>query len=180
MTMISNRMKSMALPLAIGLIVALAGPVSPAVAARGSTAVFKAHEPASQVTAPPQHEFDTKTHKVRGTFTCGELTLEIFQGTETETTDGDLRDGIARISISRTWRNVKLHGSDGRIYRAMGVTVAWFVFHAPDLEHPVTGLEVVQVVFRGGPDKSPGWLREKINIRNGHETDIVDGPCDFA
>ena len=39
---------------------------------------------------------------------------------------------------------------------------------------------MIQVVFRGGPDKSPGYLRENIRIIDGNETDVVSGPCDFA
>ena len=47
-----------------------------------------------------------------------------------------------------------------RTYRACHVAVAWFVLIAPDLEDPVSGLEVVQVMFRGGPRASPGYIRE--------------------
>jgi hypothetical protein len=138
----------------------------------------------SAVTAredPPQHEYSVHTHRLRGTtFTCGDLALKVTRGTETETTDGDLRHGIGRVSVSRIWRHVRLHGSDGRTYRASGVTAAWFVLLAPDFERPVHGLEVVQVMFRGGPEKSPGWLRERIRWVDKKPTDVVNGPCDFA
>ena len=98
----------------------------------------------------------------------------------TETNDGDLRAGVARVFISRTYRGVRLRGTDGRTYRASAVTAAWFVLHAPDFETPVHGLEVINVMFRGGPDKSPGWLRERISWVDKHETDTVQGPCTFG
>src|SRR4051794_36109021 len=98
-----------------------------------------------------RHTHSVKTVSVRGaTFVCGDLTLRVTRGRETETTDGDLRDGVVRLSIGRVWHGVRLHGSDGRTYRASNATVAWFVLESPDLETPVHGLEVIQVMFRGG------------------------------
>jgi hypothetical protein len=35
-------------------------------------------------------------------------------------------------------------------------------------------------MFRGGPAKSPGWLREQVRWVDRQETDTVRGPCDFA
>src|SRR4029077_12038018 len=99
---------------------------------------------------------------------------------ETEATDADLRNGVAHLSISRILRHLKLRGSDGRTYRASGVAAAWFVLRAPDFDLPVHGLEVIQLMFRGGPDKSPGWLREQIRWVHKKTTDVVTGPCDFA
>jgi hypothetical protein len=146
-----------------------------------------AQAPASAETMPrrtgddPQHEHTVETESIRGvTFICGDLTLRATRGTSTETADADLRDGIARISISRIGHNVRLRGSDGRTYRASAFTVAWFVLRAPDFDTPVHGLEVSQIMFRGGPDKSPGWLRERIKWTDKQETESVNGPCDFA
>jgi hypothetical protein len=128
-----------------------------------------------------QHEHTVRTEPLRGdTFVCGDLTLRVTRGTMTETNDADLRAGVARVFISRVYRGVRLHGSDGRTYRSSAITAAWFVLHAPDFETPVHGLEVINVMFRGGPDKSPGWLRERISWVDKHETDAVQGPCDFG
>lgn len=130
---------------------------------------------------PVQHEFTMKTQSLRGdTFVCGDLTLRVTHGSMTETNDADLRAAVARLYISRIWHRVRLHGSDGRTYRASGVTAAWFVLRAPDFETPVHGLEVNQVMFRGGPDKSPGWIRERLTWIDKHETDHVRGPCTFG
>ena len=130
---------------------------------------------------PTRHQHKVKTVSLRGyTFTCGDLLLRVTHGREIETTDGDQRGGVVRISISRVWHGVRLHGSDGRTYRASTATLAWFVLQSPDLETPVHGLEVVQVMFRGGPDKSPGWLREQIKWTDKHETDNTRGPCTFG
>jgi len=54
------------------------------------------------------------------------------------------------------------------------------VLRTPDFETPVHGLEVSQLMFRGGPDKSPGWLRERITWVDKHETEGVRGPCTFG
>lgn len=115
-----------------------------------------------------------------GEFRCGDLVLRVTNGKETEVQDGYLRNGVARVAIYRTWHGVVLAGSDGRTYRASGGTVGWFVLRSPDFDNPVSGLEVIQVFFRSGPKSSPGWLREVIRIRGGHETDVVSGPCDFG
>lgn len=148
-------------------------PVGPASAMPGVAAAQRGDD--------PQHEYSVSTESIRGlTFVCGDLTLRVTRGTSTETSDGDLRDGVARISISRIGHKVRLRGSDGRTYRASGATVAWFVLRAPDFETPVHGLEVSQVMFRGGPDKSPGWLRERIKWTDKQSTESVHGPCDFA
>ncbi|HET6937657.1 MAG TPA: hypothetical protein VFI19_03595 [Nocardioides sp.] len=168
--------------LAVGAVVAglMAPPASqgyPAPTRVGRGAVTSPTSPSS---APTQYEHTTKTHRARGTFQCGDLTLRVAQGREIEVQDGLLENGVARLSIRREWRHATLHGSDGRTYRASGVTAAWFVLEDPDFEHPVSGLEVIQVFFRRGPSSSPGWLRETIEIRHGHETDRVNGPCDYA
>jgi len=127
------------------------------------------------------HQFTVETEPLRGaTFACGKLTLRAIHGTEIETTEGDLRNGVAHVFISRVWRRVELRGSDGLTYRASGVTAAWFVLHAPDFDTPVHGLEVNQAMFRGGPRKSPGWLRERIKWTDRHATDHVNGPCRFG
>ena len=129
----------------------------------------------------PQHQFTVETESLRGlTFVCDDLTLRVTRGRSTESTDADLRNGVARISISRVAPHLRLHGSDGRTYRATGFTVAWFVLKDPDFETPVHGLEVTQVMFRGGPGKSPGWLRERIAWADKQETESLRGPCAFA
>jgi hypothetical protein len=130
--------------------------------------------------SPPQHQHALHSQPATGKFRCGTLRLAINGGREIETFDGDLRHGITRVFISRIWRHVTLAGSDGRTYRASGVTSQWDVLIAPDSNHPVRGQEVIVVDFRGGPDKSPGFLRERLTIRNSHETDVVTGPCNFA
>ena len=128
-----------------------------------------------------QHEHTVRTEPVKGdTFVCGDLTLRVTRGTMTETNDADLRAGVARVFISRSYRGVRLHGTDGRTYRASAITAGWFVMRAPDFETPVRGLEVINVMFRGGPEKSPGWLRERISWVDKHETDSVQGPCTFG
>ena len=109
-----------------------------------------------------------------------DLALRVTRGTETDTTDADLRNGVVHLSISRTSPHLMLRGSDGRTYRASVVTATWFVLRAPDFDKPVHGLEVIQVMFRGGPDKSPGWLREQIRWVRNKDSDVVTGPCDFA
>jgi len=134
----------------------------------------------SRETGEVEHEYSVENNPVRGTImTCGNLTLRARHGVEIETTEADLRDGVGRISISRIGRGLRFHGSDGRTYRASAVTAAWFVLHAPDFETPVHGLEVSQVMFRGGPDKSPGWFRETYKWTDRHETHRVSGPCNF-
>lgn len=128
-----------------------------------------------------QHRYTVRTESLRGdTFVCGDLTLRVTRGRMTETNDADLRAGTLRISTSRIFRGVRLHGTDGRTYRASAVTAAWFVLGAPDFETPVHGLEVNQVMFRGGPGKSPGWVRERISWVDKRETDRVQGPCAFG
>ena len=37
-----------------------------------------------------------------------------------------------------------------------------------------------QVMFRGGPSKSPGWIRERIAWSNGQDSENVHGPCTFG
>ena len=130
---------------------------------------------------PVKHQHTVRTESLKGdTLVCGDLTLRVTRGLMTETNDADLRAGVARISISRVFRGVRLHGSDGRTYRASAVTAAWFVLHAPDFGTPVRGLEVSQVMLRGGPDKSPGWLRERIVWVDKQETEHLNGPCTFG
>ena len=142
-------------------------------------AVANSHTTAS-ASSRPQHLHTVHRQPAAGKFRCGTLRLTINGGTETETFDGDLRHGVTRVFKSRIWRHVTLAGSDGRTYRAFGVTSEWDVLIAPDSNHPVRGQEVIVADFRGGPDKSPGFLRERLTIRHGHETDVVTGPCDFA
>ena len=120
------------------------------------------------------------TVPAQGSFVCGDLALAVDAGTETETFDAVLKNGVARIRISRSWQGVTLTGSDGRTYRASGQTRARFVLVDPDFDNPVWGHEVVLVRFRSGSDGSSLYLREEITIRNGSEDGVVSGPCDFA
>ena len=120
------------------------------------------------------------TVPAQGSFVCGALALSITDGTETETFDAVLRNGVARIRISRSWQGVTLAGSDGRTYRASGQTHARFVLVDPDFDNPVWGHELVVVRFRSGTHGSTLYLREEIKIRHGNESDVVSGPCDFA
>jgi hypothetical protein len=130
--------------------------------------------------APVKHLHTVESHPASGTFRCGSLRLTVNGGKEIETFDGDRRNGVTRVFISRISRHVTLRGSDGRTYRASSVVAQWDVLIAPDLNHPVRGQEVIIVDFRGGPDKSPGFLRERLTIRHSHERDVVTGPCDYA
>jgi len=172
--------KKLAIPVvAVGLMAASAGSTA-AGAERAAATDTTTAAGAAAGTATPRHQHSIRTYRARGTYTCGDLRLRVTGGRETEETDGDLRNGIVHVSTSRVDRHLVLAGSDGRTYRASSVVVAWDILHAPDFKHPTTGLEVIQVVFRGGPTNSPGWLREKIRFVNGHETDVVHGPCHYA
>jgi hypothetical protein len=130
-----------------------AAPTAPVVAEATSHMTEKA-------TSPPRHQHTVHSQPAAGKFRCGALRLTINTGTEIETFDGDLRHGVTRVFISRIWRHVTLAGSDGRTYRAFGATTQWDVLVAPDSNHPVRGQEVIIIDFRGGPLKSPGFLRE--------------------
>ena len=161
------------------LVIAPTGPTPPSVAAHADGPTTTSSTTAATA-SPVRHEFKSVTHKARGKYVCGDLALRVTHGTETDTTDADLRNGVVHLSISRTSPHLMLRGSDGRTYRASVVTAAWFVLRAPDFDKPVHGLEVIQVMFRGGPDKSPGWLREQIRWVHKKDSDVVTGPCDFA
>ena len=64
-----------------------------------STAIAK--DSAAREAGQTRHQFSIKTEPLRGaTFRCGKLTLRASPGRSIETTDADLRDGVARISIS--------------------------------------------------------------------------------
>jgi hypothetical protein len=166
----STPTKALTLTAAVAALVA-----TPAVVARASA------PEASAVAPKVQHQHTVTTVPLKGSaFHCGHLRLAVMRGTETETTDADLRRGVVHVAVSRIWRHVELTGSDGRTYRAAASTIAWDVLLAPDFDNPVRGLEVVQVYFRGGPKKSPGYIREKITFKRGQESDNVYGPCDFA
>ena len=129
---------------------------------------------------PRQHEHTVTTVPAEGMFTCGELTLTVESGTETEIFDGVLQNGVARIRIARDWDNVVLEGSDGRSYLASGHTRARFVLVDPDFDNPVWGHERIVVRFSTASHRPVGYIREEIRIRQGVETDVVSGPCDFA
>jgi hypothetical protein len=150
-------------------------------AASGPSVARPAAPEATNIQDAPQHQYSVNRQSLRGaTFVCGHLKLKVTRGHLTETNDADLRNGVVHISTSRTWGVVRLRGSDGHVYHASSVVAAWFVLRAPDFKRPVHGLEVGQVMFRGGPQKSPGWIRERIKWVDKHETDIVTGPCTFG
>lgn len=148
--------------------------------ATATAGLLLAAAPAHADHDPVQREHTVTTVPAQGAFTCGHLTLTVTGGTETETFDGVLRHGVARIFIARDWDDVTLEGSDGRSYVALGHTRARFVLVEPDLENPVWGQEDILVRFRTASHRAIGYLRETIRIRKGVETDVVSGPCDFA
>jgi hypothetical protein len=139
-------------------------------------------EPTAQtVSARPRHVHHVTRHRVAGErFRCGHLLLTATAGTEVETTDGDRRNGVVRFFLSRVSKGLTLSGSDGRTYRASSVVLQWDVLIPPNVKRPVRGREFIQVVFRGGPAASPGYLHERLVIRDGHKTDTVSGPCDYG
>ena len=109
-----------------------------AVPARASTVIDTGTAAAVSAASgsPTRHEHTVRTYPARGKFRCGDLVLTVNGGTETETSDGDLRNGVAHVSISRIGRQVTLAGSDGRTYRAAGFTLGWFVLEAPHFNKP--------------------------------------------
>jgi hypothetical protein len=129
---------------------------------------------------PVQREHTVTSVPVEGQFICGDLVLTADGGTETEIFDAILRNGVLRIRIRRDAHDVTLAGSDGYRYTATSHVRARFLLVSPDFENPVWGYEFIIVRFRGGPHRSPLHLREELVIRNGTETDVVSGPCDFA
>lgn len=170
----SGTAKRGALTLVCGALMtpALASPVASAPADQSSP---------TDAVAADRFEHTVSRHRLHGIrFLCGDLTLTVARGTEIETQDTFTSEGTTRIFISRTWRHVRLTGSDDGRYRVSGVTNAWFVLKAPDFDHPVRGDENIIVVFRSAADSSPGFLRERISWRDGNVMDVVSGPCDFA
>jgi hypothetical protein len=136
--------------------------------------------PGSATADPPEREHTVTTSPAEGRFRCGDLLLTTTAGTQTETIDGMLTNGVAHVRIQRRYDDVKLSGSDGRTYRAVAHVDAHFVLVAPDFDNPVRGDEVIHVTFLGGPQGSPGYLNEQLRIRDGVETDQVTGTCDYA
>jgi hypothetical protein len=130
--------------------------------------------------APDEFEHTVTNTAAQGRFRCGDLVLTVVAGREIETQDGFLQAGVAHVFINRVWRRAKLSGSDGETYRASGVVSAWFVLKAPNFNRPVRGNETIVVVFRSGANKSPGYLKERIVIRDSKEKELLSGPCDYA
>jgi hypothetical protein len=129
---------------------------------------------------PPQREHTVTTSPAEGRFRCGELLLTVTAGTQTEIIDGRLVNGVGHVRIQRRYDDVTLAGSDGHTYRAVAQVNANFVLIAPDFDNPVRGHEIIHVGFLGGPQGSPGYLNEHLQIRGGVETDQITGPCDYA
>lgn len=130
--------------------------------------------------APDKFEHTVSNNAAQGRFRCGDLVLTVVAGREIETQDGFLQAGVAHVFINRVWRRVKLSGSDGQTYRSSGVVSAWFVLKAPNFNRPVRGDETIIVVFRSAANRSPGYLKEHISIRNSKEKEVVSGPCVYA
>ena len=135
------------------LVIAPTGPTPPSVAAHADGPTTTSSTTAATA-SPVRHEFKSVTHKARGKYVCGDFALRVTHGTETDTTDADLRNGVVHLSISRTSPHLMLRGSDGRTYRASVVTAAWFVLRAPDFDKPVHGLEV-------DSGDVPRWARQE-------------------
>lgn len=125
-----------------------------------------------------QHLHTVTTTPATGQFRCGRLRLTITAGTETEVFDGLKVRGVTFIEIHRRWNHVRLVGSNGRAYRATAGTREKVVLVDPD--NPVWATEIIEVRFHRLHVDSPRYLREVIKLRNGVETDVVTGPCDFA
>jgi hypothetical protein len=145
-----------------------------------SGAVLAALPASSSSADPPEQQHITTTSPAEGRFDCGGLLLTTTAGTETETIDGHVKNGVAHVWIQRRYDGVTLTGSDGNAYRATAQVNAHFVLVAPDFDNPVRGEEVIHVTFIGGPQGSPGYLNEHLRIRDGVETDEVTGPCSYA
>lgn len=137
-------------------------------------------EVAQATAAPDEFEHTVSNHAAQGRFRCGDLVLTVVAGREIETQDGFLQAGVAHVFINRVWRRVKLSGSDGQTYRSSGVVSAWFVLKSPNFNRPIRGDETIIVVFRSAANRSPGYLKEHISIRNSKEKEVVSGPCDYA
>ena len=137
--------------------------------------------PADSASAdPPEREHTVTTSPAEGQFRCGELLLTTTAGTQTEIIDGSFKNGVANVWIRRRYDDVAVAGSDGRVYRATAQVNSHFVLIAPDFDNPVRGDEIIHVSFLGGPQGSPGYLNEHLQIRDGVETDQVSGPCGYA
>jgi hypothetical protein len=145
------------------------------------TGLLLATAPAAPALAePPVEEHTVTVSPAEGHFRCGELLLTVTAGTETETTDGRLKDGVVHVWIQRRYDGVTLAGSDGRVYRAISHVNARFILIAPDFDNPDQGDEIIHVTFQGGPQGSPGYLNEHLRIRNGVESDEVTGTCGYV
>jgi hypothetical protein len=127
-----------------------------------------------------EHLHTTTTTPASGRFRCGQLLLTVTQGTETEVFDGLQTRGVTFVEIHRSWKNVRLVGSDQRRYRASGATREKVVLVEPDDDNPVWATEIITLRFHDRHGGSPGYLREVIKWRDGVRTDVVTGPCDFA
>jgi hypothetical protein len=134
----------------------------------------------SAVADPPEREHTVTTSPAEGQFRCGGILLTVNAGTQTEIIDGRMANGVVHVRIERRYDGVTLAGSDGRTYRAIAHVSSHFVLVAPDLDNPVRGDENIHVSFLGGRHGSLGYLNEHLRIRNGVETDLVTGSCDYA
>lgn len=163
-----------------------------------SAALVLATSPAVALASPPgsvqaraqgephvRHVHTVDTIPAVGKFRCGHLRLEVTHGTQTEVFDGLRTRGVTFIQIHRRLDHVKLIGSDGRVYRITGltrelVTRERVVLVEPDDDNPVWATEIIELRFHNRHVGSPGYLREVIKTRDGVETVVVTGPCDFA
>ena len=161
-------------------VAAICGAVVALMTPAAAVAPIDADNTSRAAAAEDQFEHRVTNVAAQGRFRCGDLILEVVAGREIETQDGFLHDGVAHVFINRVWRRIKLSGSDGETYRSSGVASAWFVLKAPHFNRPVRGDETIVAVFRSGANKSPGYVKEHISIRDSKEKEVVSGPCDYA
>ena len=136
---------------------------------------------AARASTPRQHQHTVETVPFVGDrFRCGDLLLTANGGTYTETTDGALNNGILHVTVVRVYHQLTLSGSDGRTYWATAFAHERATLIAPDFDNPVESQEVDGTTFYGGPNGSPGWVHEVLNINRGARVDHVTGPCQFA
>jgi hypothetical protein len=134
--------------------------------------------PAHAVTPP--HEHISETSFVEGlALVCDGLVLTVTGGTQVEKVVSTSLHGVVRINIVRTYHGLTFSGSDGATYRATSTAHQSVLLADPDDDEPLATREVIQLTFRGSHG-SPGSLHEVFTIRDGVETDVITGNCDFA
>jgi hypothetical protein len=136
---------------------------------------------ATTTSTPRQRQHTVQTFAFIGDqFQCGTVLLTATGGTYTETTDGTLKNGILHVRIVRTYEHLTLSGSDGLAYRADAFAHELATLIAPDFESPVFSIEVNDIRFFSGPNRSPGWVHEVLKTSHGSTTEQVSGPCNAS